>query len=147
MPGVTFFLFLFGFFFFFCLFCFNVNIRRLLDALTSTGCQVYPVVLMSVSHPSSHPGLLFPCPVLGQHLFFSTFIDELLRVLKFMLLLKTQPILIECPCRVLSPSLSRYAPFDAHMITYRHKNRRQVLFVLPKWVLYLHGFLPLAFST
>ncbi|KAJ8788297.1 hypothetical protein J1605_000353 [Eschrichtius robustus] len=60
-------------------------------------------------------------------------------------LLRTQPILIECPCRALSPSLSRCAPFDAHIITYRHKNRRQVLFVLPKWVLYYTGFCLLLF--
>ena len=50
-----------------------------------------------------------PCLVLGQHLFFffffNTFIDELFPVyLKFMLLLKSQPVLNECLRPALSPS-------------------------------------------
>lgn len=58
--------------------------------------------------PPPIPGVS-PCLVLGQHLFFffffNTFIDELFPVyLKFMLLLKSQPVLNECLRPALSPS-------------------------------------------
>ena len=104
---------------------------------------------MSVSHPFLLPSRA-SLPVLCWDsifffFFFNTFIDELFPVyLKFVLLLKSQPVLIECLRSRPQPLFSRCALFHAEMITYRHQNRG-VSLRCTKMGLLLHGVLPLAF--
>ena len=129
----------------------NRNIRPLLDTLNVYTLMSNVPRGSDVRVPSIPPPIpgFSPCLVLGQHLFFffffNTFIDELFPVyLKFVLLLKSQPVLIECLRSRPQPLFSRCALFHAEMITYRHQNRG-VSLRCTKMGLLLHGVLPLAF--